>query len=188
MKIARDLFPIFTVISLASAFLASGCTTYVEASGGEQESPVVHLSGEGEHSHATSLMEFCANGRYEKDSAFTELCAELAASYWYKDLIDGGNDIFEPGCHRYYTQAGCPAGTGKLWRNSGDRCLDSNNPQIIIGEWTNPKCHPKKPVDSSRFDCNQECMKKGAMAGVCVTVKNFCAKGIDSAKCECIFP
>ena len=41
MKTVRDLSPIYAVIFFVSAFLASGCTTDGEVSGGEQESPVV---------------------------------------------------------------------------------------------------------------------------------------------------
>lgn len=179
----------FVLISCVALLL--GCepsTDETSKAGGEngdkQGSSPIDLSLE--HSHAAELEEICAAGEYEKDDPVAELCAEFAATHFYKDLRDGGNNIFEPGCHRYYAQAGCPVGTGKLWASSGDKCFGTQNPKKIIAEWTNPGCHPKKPVDSSRFDCEKECQRRGSRTGVCITVPNFCAKGINSARCECI--
>ena len=134
------------------------------------------------HDHAEdNLAELCAEDETEREEDLTEICQQLAATY-YRDTLDGGENIFEPGCHRWFTNAQC-AGQGNLFSSSGDLCLSN----IQIAEWTNANCHPAKPVDSSKFNCDTECKKKGAQGGACVTVEDFCAAGIDSAKCECVF-
>ncbi len=134
------------------------------------------------HDHIEDdLAELCATDEAATDPELIDICRQLAARF-YKDTVDGGSNVFEPGCHRVYRVAGCPA-LGALFRSSGDLCQSNTR----LAEWTNAGCHPAKPVDSSKFDCDAECRRIGADAGVCVTLKNFCAANIDSAKCECVF-
>jgi hypothetical protein len=142
--------------------------------------PVDQAAGGG-HSHGTDdLGERCDAPGAEHDPDLAEICRQVRVRF-YRDTRDGGPDVFRAGCHLVFDNAQC-RGQGRLFPSSGDLCRSRRT----IAEWTDPTCHPARPVDSAPFDCETECQKRGAQTGVCVTDENFCATGIDSAHCECV--
>lgn len=163
-------------LSLLLLTAINGCTNHHQT---KSDRGLTNVTGHGHD--VDNFAELCADDTALRDPDLIEICQQQARRF-YKDTRDGGGNIFEPGCHRVYDNAACPA-QGALFRASGDLCQNATR----LAEWTNAQCHPTRPIDSSRFDCNAECRRIGADAGACVTVKNFCAAGIDSAKCECVF-
>ena len=100
---------------------------------------------------------------------------EVAEPTFFKDDKDGGDDPWNGGCHWHYRDKVCSAAKMIF---SGDYC-DGD----VLYEWTNRHCHDAEE-DKRRYNCAAECEKKGA-TGTCVTLRNDCGRGADSAKCEC---
>jgi hypothetical protein len=98
-----------------------------------------------------------------------------AQAYWQDDT-DNGDDIWTPGCHWQFTDKACSL--NKTFYK-GDYCTDETH----LEEYTDQKCHTDP--DRKSYDCDQECKKIGKIGGKCVTVKDACQKGNDSAKCKC---
>lgn len=100
------------------------------------------------------------------------------AALFFKDEVDGGNDPFNAGCHRRYSDPAC---SEDRQHHDGDGCYNRRD----LWEWTDRKCHGPRQ-DIQRYDCDLECRRKGAAAGTCVWVPNHCGAGLFSARCECI--
>lgn len=104
-------------------------------------------------------------------------CAEEEATsnIYYKDVLDGGDDPFNPGCEEVFTANTCPA-PGRIAR--GDYCIDLTN----LFEGTDQTCHQGDV--GKTYDCDAECKKKGHLAGTCGGIPAMCG-GLGSASCVC---
>lgn len=94
-----------------------------------------------------------------------------------QDQMDRGPDVWIPGCHFQFRQAGCV--NGGPW--TGDFCEKDG---VTINEWFNVACHDAQG-DHYKENCDTLCKKIGLGAGRCVTDKAVCPGAIDSAHCVC---